>query len=81
MLPLVLVEPSSSCLNKMPHPSSLKSVVLSDNSEWNIFHGFVPNIEQNFQEEGENYDPAMRTSREALSGRAFVYSTVYPRVQ
>lgn len=51
----------------MPHPSSLKSVVLSDDSEWNIFPGFVPNIEQNFQdqEEGNNYDPAMRTSREA----------------
>lgn len=65
MLPLVLVEPSSSFLNKMPHPSSLKSVVLSDDSEWNIFPGFVPNIEQNFQEEGNNYDPAMRTSREA----------------
>ena len=64
---MVLVEPSSSCLNKMPHPSSLKSVVLSDDSEWNIFPGFVPNIEQNFQdqEEGNNYDPAMRTSREA----------------
>lgn len=65
MLPLVLVEPSSSCLNKMPHPSSLKSVVLSDDSERNISPGFVPSIEQNFQEEGENYDPAMRTSREA----------------
>ena len=47
---LVLVQPLSSHLNKMSHTKSLSSVD-SDNSEWNVILRFVPNIQQNFQEE------------------------------
>ena len=38
------------------------SSVDSDGSEWNFIHrpGFVPNIQQNFQEEVENYDQTTR---------------------
>ena len=54
---LVFVEPTSAFrLNKISHLESLSSVD-SDGSEQNFIPGFVPNMQQNFQDEVENYDP------------------------
>ena len=54
---LVFVEPTSAFrLNKISHLESLSSVD-SDGPEWNFIPGFVPNMQQNFQDEVENYDP------------------------
>lgn len=47
---VLIIEPPSSHLNKMSHERSLSSVD-SDNSESNDILRFVPNIQQNFQEE------------------------------
>ena len=57
---LVFVEPPSfRVVNKISHLESLSSVD-SDGSEWNFIPGFAPNMQQNFQDEVENYDPTTR---------------------
>ena len=58
---LAFVEPPSFRLNKIFHLESFSSVD-SDGSEWNFIPGFVPSMQQNFQEEVENYDPTTRGS-------------------
>ena len=84
---LVFVEPTSAFrLNKISHLKNLSSVD-SDCSEWNFIAGFVPNMQQNFQDEVENYDPTTRgfggaeDEDVAIRWRAFGESAVYSRVQ